>query len=260
VTDQVAKKQAQPKATFAVAGKATVTTSPSGLSVRVTIRGKGPDRTRAYDAFQKQLKAFIDALDAKVAHSVGSPSETDCPDPKGKQKDDRFTVTATVQVSMEMNAFGGVLKVLVEQNLPFDKPTFTFDTVETSVVELTGKAAASAREKAVALAEGAGFRLGQVRKIDCGDARITDPEIVTPPYGRGRNRWGSSFDPWSPFVTHMSVRESISNIWNRGDHTPEDLPELDQSILGLLNTDIPVQQQSASVTVEYEILPLEQAA
>lgn len=258
MTDQVAKKKVQPNATFAVAGKAIVTTSPSGISVRVTIRGKGPDRTRAYDTFQKQLKTFIDSLDAKVDHSIGSPRESDDPDPKGKPKDDRFAVEATVHVSMEMNGFGCVLKVLIEQNLPFDKPTFTFDTVEVPVAELTGKAAASAREKALAIAAGAGFQLGQVRKIDCGDPRVSEPQIVTVPRDRRGNRL---FDlPWNVDV-YASRELNIRNfLWHRKDDTPEELPELDQSILGLLNTDIPVQQQSASVSVEYEILPLEQAA
>lgn len=264
---QVMEQYRRSVSTFAATGTAVLTTDPTGLRLSITIRGKGPDRTRAYDGFQKQLKELTDAIDGLGSYRTSSPCEIEDEDPKGKAKDDRFKVEATVWVTLDMASFGDLLKIVVDQNLPFDTPTFTFPSVESVPAELFGEAAKAAFEKATAVATNGGFRVGAVVAVDCGDKKVTAPEIVNEP----RGRWGGFDDhvlhsPLGqymshPFSTVFEARVPSLRALLDGRGKPEDeLPEIDQSILGLLTMDIPVQQQTATVTIEYQIAQLEAAA
>lgn len=212
--------------TIEVTGKATREQLPTSGRMGATITGTSQVREEAWENFQQRLAALRDALGDNAELGNAVPDESQEEATKMFRPVTEYTVSAVVEVTFAPTKFGAVIAALVECDLPYSMPDFTFDKLPAVTPELLTAAAAEAKINAEAIAAGVGAVIGRLVAINVGAPKYK-------PTKRGL-RWFFNDSPTFNFTSHFASRPLVN--W---DIDEEKFETHDTEVL---------------VTVEYEVI------
>ena len=185
--------------TITVSGRATVNASPDEAVITISVETAGKDPASALDANSKTTKTVGDRLTAEGVPSdaVQTSNVSVYPDraydPKtGKDSITGYRATNSVVVTLRDAAtVGKVLASAVETGATtVTGPVWQVAVDSASLTEALTKAVANAREKAQALAEAQGVKLGGVVSMTEGTA----DQPTVPQYDSAKTAAGSSVE------------------------------------------------------------------
>lgn len=187
---------------------------------------------------------------------------------EGDEKEEWFTATTTVVLRLEPEDFLDLALELLCQGFALAAPTYEFDPPAPLGSDLHREATVDARSKLEAIAEAAGFRLGEVivaKILDPGTGREPSRSLLHPDVGVGVDH-GSRWDLQPKFAAMDMTTNYLSLPWRRSKDEPgiepvepvvEDLdPTVDEKVIDFLKGEIPVQATTVRVDLTVEVLPL----
>ncbi len=185
--------------TITVSGRATVNASPDEAVITISVETLGKDPASALDSNSKTTKTVADRLTAEsvpndaVQTSNVSVYPDRAYDPKtGKESITGYRATNSVVVTLRDAAtVGKVLASAVETGATtVSGPVWQVAADSASLTEALTKAVANAREKAQALAEAQGVKLGGV--VSMTESAVDQPTV--PQYDSAKTAAGSSVE------------------------------------------------------------------
>jgi len=212
--------------TIMVAGKASHPHAPTKGQFNVNVVASDKDRETAWSKFQAAVKNLRDGLGSQAEIGNVVPVENAEEVTKAFRQSMEFTVSAEVEISFQPASFGVVVQALIECNIPYSSPSFTFDKTPVVTPELLKAAAEQGRINASAIAEGVGGRLGRLVSVHTGSPTTTS----------GSRRLRSFLDEPKWLMTMTTVNRALVADWG-----------FDELKLDTYDT-------HAVITVEYEII------
>jgi len=260
-------------------GVATRRRLPDRAVVAVTLEADGADDVEARAKLTVRLDRLAGLVEGSDCRQSAPVRCTKTTVGEGDARGEWFTATTSVVLRLDPGEFfGTVLQLLLEGYSPA-APTYEFDEAAPLGSDLHREAAADARSKIEAIAEGAQFGLGEVVGVDLVDAATSAATTRFADLVANRDQFRGTLldDRWKiqPAVYSMAsmalipsfgnLRSSVSGWFSRGDGTDEepavpvveDLgPEVDAEVLEFLGGEIPVRTTTVTVGLTVQVLPL----
>ena len=247
----------KPKKHITTTGEVSINILPSAASVQIHIETEGKTAKEAKSSFTKLTQKIIRTIGDSTQFSFSSPkTKTIETTEKGYRNSQKTTVTATGNINLSAENLGSVLSDLLENDIPFFAPDFTFDEVSPIHLSIYEKATSSAKQKAEAIVAAAGCSLGKVHDIIYSDGSEHEKGYSS----RNINSlWLDSNELFS-YPQNQMMHQSIG-VFHKALETKmslfkreeEEEVTWDPQLLDLLQTQIPNQVQKVSVSVTYEI-------
>lgn len=260
-------------------GVATRRRLPDRAVVTVTMEADGVDDVEARAKLTERLDrmaGLVDGSDCRQSAPVRCRKTTVG---EGDEQEEWFTATTTVVLRLDPSEFfGTVLRLLLEGYSPA-APTYEFDEAAPLGSDLHREAAADARAKIEAIAEGAKFGIGEVVGVNLVDAATAATRMkftdLFADAGRGSasmltQNWASHHQVHALALApdFARMRSSVTGWFkgNRGDGIDEepaepvveDLdPEVDTEVLEFLGGEIPVRTTTVTVGLTVQVLSLD---
>jgi len=233
----VGKKRSSEKVpTITMKGTANIHHQPDRVAVSVSIETANENRDRAWTEFSARARQLTDIASQHGTLTELIPSEDTRVIEKAFRQVDETIVSTTSTIEFPFESFGSLAKSLIEAKFVFSSPEYKFPATSGPGADLLGRAAADALVRAEAIAANVKSRLGRVVAVDTGDAPVT------------RLRRTSILD----------LDESLSVDAMTLRHSRMATPMIDSDTFRMLSLeDVPRQTTTASVTVTFELLPVE---
>jgi len=238
---------------------------PDRAVIEVGVEG---DRADTATEAQKKLAGRVEEMMGLVKGSDCRPAApAQCQKTtvgEGDEKEEWFTATTTVVLRLEPEDFLDLALELLCKGFALAAPTYEFDPPAPFGSDLHREATVDARSKLEAIAEAAGFRLGEViiaKILDSGTGQEPSRSLLHPGVGVGVDH-GSRWE----FAAMNMTTNYLSLPWRRPKNEPvtepaepvvEDLnPAVDEKVIDFLKGGIPVRATTVQVNLTVEVLPL----
>ena len=158
--DHVTPRETPEKKHITSTGEVSTKTLPTGASVEIHIEAEGKTIEEAKSHFREITQKIIKTIGDKTQFSFSSPetrkNETS---EKGYRNSQKITVTSIGKVHLSSENLGTVLSGLLENDISFSPPEFTFDEVTPMDLSIYEEATSRAKNKAKTIVAAAGCAL-----------------------------------------------------------------------------------------------------
>ena len=241
-------------------GEVSIKTLPTGASIEIHIEAEGKTTEEAKSRFREITQKIIKTVGDKTQFSFSSPEtekiETSEKEYRSSQK---TTVTSIGKMQLSSENLGAILSALLENDISFSPPKFTFDDITPIDLSIYEKASSLAKNKAKALVEGVGCALGKVYDIKYSDG--SEQNTIFSSLGTFSDYLDEEGDVFYSKGANADMKISLNtfqtSLTNKFQllKRKEEKEEItwDPQMLDLLQTQIPNRVQKVSVSVTYEI-------
>ncbi len=241
-------------------GKARRTLLPDEASVKISFKVTEPIKALVESRYREWVMKVSEIINEMAELSFSTPTfSQQVKEVKGKET---YTTAlqATGYIHIPIENFGKVLISLLEEEIDFETPNFSFDEGQPLEPDLYQEASFTAKQNAEALLNGVGCQLGELVGLTFFDS---DDEKATHSLSDfSQKNWSDdSFSSVSYLKFQMfdDFRGAVKDkLRFRGkDHEGQDSEEItdwNPEVLGLLATKVPTRIQEIVVTVTYEVL------
>jgi len=258
-TEACSRPHADEQKIIAAKGKARRALLPDEALVKIGFKATEPTKPLVESRYREWVMKVSEIINEMAELTFSSPTfSTQVKEVKGKQK---YTTSLKAHgyIHIPVENIGNVLLGLLEEEIDFDTPNFSFDEGQPLDPDLYQEASFTAKQNAQALLNGVGCQLGELIGLTFFDS---DDETVT----RSLSSFDSdSFSDRALFnnITNFKIldtfRGQVKEKFGSRGKAPEkqdfeEIIEWDPKVLSLLSTKVPIKIQEIVVTVTYEVL------
>ena len=247
----------KPKKRITTTGEVSIDILPTTASVKIPLKGEGKTAKEANSHFKEVTQKVIQTIGDATQFSFSSPETCEIETTeKGYRNSQTTIVYSTGTINLSAENLGSVLSDLLENDIPFHAPEFTFDQTSQMHLSVYEEATSRAKQKAETIVTAAGCALGKVHDILYSDGSEQEKTFSERNINSFLSDKSKNFQFFENKVMHQSLNtfhmalEKKMNLFKREE---EEVIDWDPRLLNLLQTQIPSQVQKVWVSVTYEI-------
>jgi len=256
-TEACNRPHADEQKTITAKGKARRTLLPDEVSVKICFKVTEPIKALVESRYREWVMKVSEIINEMAELSFSTPTFSK----KVKEVKGKETYTTSLQatgyIHIPVENFGKVIISLLEEEIDFDTPNFSFDEGQPLDPNLYQEASFTAKRNAEALLNGVGCQLGELVGLTFFDS---DDEKVTHSLSdlNIKNWSDDSIICYSKFEAFDNFRGAVKEkLGFRGKddegQDSEEITDWNPEVLGLLATKVPTRIQEIVVTVTYEV-------
>ena len=255
--DHIAPVETPEKKYITSTGEVSTKILPTGASVEIHIEAEGKTTEEAKSRFREITHKIIKTIGDKTQFSFSSPETRKIEmTEKGYWNSQKITVTSIGKVHLSSENLGTVLSGLLENDISFSPPEFTFDEKTPIDLSIYEEATSRAKNKAKTIVAAAGCALGKVYDIKYSDGSEQETGLLW----KGLETFSAENRDEDFFYSNISnsmMLDSLDHLQKsvRNAFKTEEKEEVtwDSRLLDLLETQIPNKVLKVSVSIKFEM-------